>query len=178
VKYFKKIIGKHIYLSPMNSEDAELYVKWMNDLAVTDNLGTSGKVISLESEKDWLRDNSAKQIFAIVTLDGDTLIGNCGFNAIDQVRQCAEVGIFIGDGENQNRGYGTEALSLLIEYGFDCLNLHNIMLKVFSFNERAIRCYEKAGFREIGRRRQAYALKGQYHDELFMDVLREDMKRS
>lgn len=172
MKYYKKIVGRQVYLSPMNPEDAELYAKWMNDFSVTDNLGSSSLVISLEGEREWLRGNSGKHMFAIVTLEEDKLIGNCGFNAIDQIRQTAEVGIFIGDADNRNKGYGTEALGLLLDYGFDFLNLHNIMLKVFSFNEGAVACYKKAGFREIGRRREAYYLRGKFHDELFMDILR------
>jgi RimJ/RimL family protein N-acetyltransferase len=65
-------------------------------------------------------------------------------------------------------------MSLLIDFGFNYLNLNNIMLKVFAFNERAINCYKKAGFKEIGRRRQAYYLKGKYHDQIFMDIIRSD----
>lgn len=58
------------------------------------------------------------------------------------------VGIFIGDENNRSNGYGTEALKLLLDYGFNYLNLNNIMLAVKSFNERAIKCYEKVGFKE------------------------------
>ena len=76
-------------------------------------------------------------------LEDDKLIGNCSIHEIDQLRQCAEVGLFIGDEENRNKGYGKEVLNLLLNYGFDYLNLNNIMLKVFSFNERAINCYKK-----------------------------------
>lgn len=60
----------------------------------------------------------------------------------------------IGEEENRNKGYGTETLKLLISYGFDYLNLNNIMLSVYSFNGNAISCYKKVGFKEIGRRRE------------------------
>lgn len=174
MKYFKKIVGRHVYLSPMNVEDAETYVRWLNDLSVTDGLGTSCRITSLESEKEWIMNNSSQYQFAIVTLKDDKLIGNCGIQQIDQLRQCAEVGLFIGDEENRNNGYGEEVLNLILDYGFDYLNLNNIMLKVFSFNERAINCYKKVGFKEIGRRRQSYYLKGKFYDEVYMDVLKED----
>ncbi len=107
-------------------------------------------------------------------LEDDKLIGNCSIHEIDQLRQCAEVGLFIGDEENRNKGYGKEVLNLLLNYGFDYLNLNNIMLKVFSFNERAINCYKKVGFKEIGRRRQSYYLKGKFYDTVYMDILREE----
>jgi RimJ/RimL family protein N-acetyltransferase len=174
MNYYKKLIGHKIYLSPMRVEDAETYTKWLNDLSVTENLGTPGNMVSLSGEQEWISKNSQDNIFAIVRTDKDELIGNCGFNLIHQIRQCAEVGIFIGDEENRDKGYGSEALSLLVDFGFNYLNLHNIMLKVFSFNERAVNCYRKVGFTEIGRRRQAYYLKGEYYDEVFMDIIRSD----
>ncbi len=172
MRYFKKLVGKHIYLSPMNVEDAETYVKWLNDFEVTDGVGSSCRVTSLESEKEWLKHNTSQYQFAIVTQKEDMLIGNCGIQGVDQLTQCAEVGLFIGDEENRNKGYGGEVLDLLLEYCFDYLNLNNVMLKVFSFNERAINCYKKVGFKEMGRRRQAYYLKGKFYDEVYMDILK------
>lgn len=174
MKYFKKLVGRNVYLSPMNVEDTETYVKWLNDLNVTDGLGTSSRITSLEGEKAWIMNNSNQYQFAIVRLEDNKLIGNCGIQEIDQLRQCADVGLFIGDEENRNKGYGQEVLNLLLDYGFNYLNLNNIMLKVFSFNERAINCYKKVGFKEMGRRRQAYYLKGKFHDEVYMDILKEE----
>ncbi|BCN32144.1 GNAT family N-acetyltransferase [Anaeromicropila herbilytica] len=177
MKYFKKLVGEHIYLSPMNVEDAATYVKWLNDFSVTDGIGSSFRVADLESEKKWILDNAGNYQFAIVRLEDDKLLGNCGINSIDHLRQCAEVGLFIGEEENRNKGYGTEVLDLLLDYGFHYLNLNNIMLKVFSFNERAISCYKKVGFKEIGRRRKAYYLNGEFHDDVFMDMLKEEYKQ-
>lgn len=177
MKYYKKLAGEKIYLSPMNIEDAEIYVKWLNDFNVTDGLGTSNKITTLEAEKEWILQNSNQYQLAIIRLEDNKLIGNCGFHGIDQLRQCADVGLFIGDEENRNKGYGQEALNLLLDYGFNYLNFNNIMLRVFAFNERAINCYKKAGFKEIGRRRKAYYLKGKFHDEVFMDILREEYIR-
>ena len=141
MKYFKKIEGEKVYLSPMNLEDIEKYVKWMNDFSTTDGLGSSSKVTTFESERAWLINNMDKkeQQFAIVLKETDKLIGNCGFVDINHLHQRGEVGLFIGEEENRSKGYGTEALSLLVDYGFNYLNLKNIMLKVFSFNKRAIK---------------------------------------
>ena len=111
-------------------------------------------------------------------LEDDKLLGNCGFHAIELIRQCADVGLFIGDEENRSKGYGQDVLNLLLDYGFNYMNLNNIMLKVFSFNERAINCYIKVGFKEIGRRRKSYYLKGKFYDEVFMDILREEYKNT
>ena len=175
MKYFKKIEGEKVYLSPMNLEDIEKYVKWMNDFSTTDGLGSSSKVTTFESEKSWLINNMDKkeQQFAIVLQETDKLIGNCGFCDINHLHQKGEVGLFIGEEENRSKGYGTEALSLLVEYGFNYLNLKNIMLKVFSFNERAIKSYEKVGFKVFGKRTEVYYLNGKWYDEYFMEILRK-----
>lgn len=174
MKYYKKIIGEHIYLSPLNLEDAETYVGWLSDFNVTDGLGSSCQLISLEGEKEWLKKNMNTYQFGIIRSEDDTLIGNCGINEINQQMQTADVGIFIGEEENRSKGYGQEALRLLLDYGFDYLNLNNIMLRVFSFNDRAISCYKKVGFKEIGRRRQSYYLKGKFYDQVYMDILKEE----
>jgi len=178
LKYFKKLVGNRIYLSPMSVDDAETYVKWLSDFATTDGLGNSSRVISVEDEKEWIKKNSGNYQFAIVRLEDDALLGNCGFNVINQVMQNADLGLFIGEEANRNLGYGQEALQLLLDYGFNYLNLNNIMLKVFSFNERAIHCYKKVGFKEIGRRRQSYYLKGKFYDEVYMDILREEWRQN
>lgn len=177
MRYYKKLVGERIYLSPMNVEDAEIYVKWLNDFAVTDGIGTSNRVVYLEGEREWISQNSGQSQFAIIRAEDDKLIGNCGIQAIDQSRQCAEVGLFIGDEENRNKGYGQDVLNTLLDYGFNYLNLNNIMLKVFSFNESAISCYKKVGFKEIGRRRQSYYLKGKFYDDVYMDILREEFRQ-
>ena len=174
MRYFKKLVGERIFLSPMNVDDADTYTRWLNDFNVTDGLGNSSMITTIDSEKEWLKSNTNTYQFAIVETDGENLLGNCGLQNIDLIRQAAEVGLFIGDAENRSKGYGTEALNLILAYGFDYLNLNNIMLKVFAFNEVAINCYKKVGFKEIGRRRQSYYKKGDFFDEIYMDILREE----
>ena len=174
--YFKKIEGKKVFLSPMCTEDAIKYTNWMNDFDLTDRINSSCYVISLESEKAGLEKNSGigNYQFAIVKQENDELIGNCSLGDLDFINQRATVGIFIGDKENRGKGYGSEVLELLISYGFNHLNLNNIMLAVYSFNASAIACYKKVGFKEIGRRREAYFKNNERYDEIFMDILRSE----
>lgn len=176
MKYFKKLEGERIYLSPMNIEDVEIYCKWLNDFSVTDGLGGSSNIITLLGEKNYIENvlNNGKYQFAIVKKENDILIGNCGFHSINHIHQTAEVGIFIGEEENRNKGYGTETLRLLLNYGFNYLNLNNIMLRVISFNEGAISCYKKLGFKEIGKRTQAIYLNCNWYNEIYMEVLKKD----
>lgn len=172
----KKVVGERVYLSPMCVEDAPQYYQWMNDSQITDGLGGSSRVISLDSERKWIEDNAQEPQFAIVRLEDDLLLGNGGLQNINQLHRSAEVGLFIGDETHRSQGYGGEALRLILRFGFKFMNLHNIMLRVFSFNERAIHAYRSVGFRETGRRSECYFLNGTWHDELFMEILEREFK--
>jgi RimJ/RimL family protein N-acetyltransferase len=108
--------------------------------------------------------------------DSWELIGSCGFHNFDWRSRAAEVGIFIGDKSCWNKGYGTEVMRLLLQHGFNTLNLNRIALDVYSNNLRAIRAYEKAGFILEGLKRQAIFKNGIYLDVLVMSVLRSDWK--
>ena len=174
--YFKKIEGERVYLSPMCVEDALKYTKWMNDFKVTDKINASQNLVTVESEREWLEKNSKVGNFqyAIVKQENDELIGNCSLHDLDFINGRATVGIFIGDEENRGKGYGSETLELLLSYGFNHLNLNNIMLTVYSFNTPAIACYKKVGFKETGRRREAYFKNNERYDEIYMDILRNE----
>lgn len=177
MKYFKKLVGERIYLSPRSTEDAEIFTEWMNDFETTDYTGRSGALMSLEGERRFLteRDNE-EATFAIVTLDDDKIIGAVGLEDIDHIHRRATLGIFIGDINFRSNGYGTEAIRLILDYGFNYLNLNNIKLEVLEFNERAQKCYQKCGFKEYGRRRKCNFTNGKYYDVIEMDILAEEFK--
>jgi RimJ/RimL family protein N-acetyltransferase len=173
--YFKKMQGRQVYLSPADLDDVVRYTAWMNDADVTDNIGNSDTLIGVDKETAILRDliKSGFQ-FAIVRNSDDLLLGAVNLFDIEQVHRCAQCGVFIGDPENRNKGYGGEALRLLLEYAFGKLNLRNVMLTVFAFNKAAVACYEKVGFRLMGVRRMAHYLDGAYCDILYMDILADE----
>ena len=173
MKYFKKIVGERLYLSPMNIEDAETYVKWMNDRKVTDNLGNTKSVCRVPGEKEYIESRKSSDYDFSIVLNDDTLIGNISLMDVDLVSRKATLGIFIGDELNRSKGYGTEAMKLLVDYGFNILGLHNIDLNVFAFNKGAIKAYEKVGFKEYGRRHESYFLDGKFHDEISMEIINE-----
>ena len=174
MKYYKKINGEKLYLSPVNTEDAELYTKWVNDYDVGIYMGFYREMISLAKERSLLEGfESGGHSYAIVARDGDVPIGTCGIMSIDQISRNAEVGILIGEADYRGRGYGTEAMKLLVDYGFNALNLRNIMLKVHADNERAYASYVKAGFREFGRRSGGTYKDGNYVDVICMEILNE-----
>jgi len=109
--YFKKLVGKKCYLSPMDINDAEKYTEWLNDLEVSISLGHVYEgIINVEIEREMLKDLSQKHNYSIINIETDELIGNCGFLEIDNLNQAAEIGIFIGNKKFWDKGYGTEDL--------------------------------------------------------------------
>ena len=177
--YFKKLMGERIYLSPLNPDDAEILTAWANDLETTVPLGHV-EAISMQREREILQHLAkADHNFSIVRhdLDEDKMIGNGGFFDVDHRDRRAMLTIRIGDPESRGKGYGTEAINLMLEYGFGLLNLENILLTVASYNTRAIRCYEKCGFKIMGRRRNAIWINGEAYDNVYMDIIREDFNK-
>lgn len=173
-KYFPKISGEKVYLSPMFLDDAEQYTRWMNDIGVTRYLGHASKCFSLESEKKALERMVAEgHNYAVILKEENRLIGNASLMDVDMLHQRAEIGLFIGDVQDRGKGYGQETLKLLIDYGFRFLNLKNIMLKVYSGNTTAVHTYLKCGFKEFGRRTKCLFVENQWHDEIFMEIMKD-----
>lgn len=177
MSYFRKIVGERLYLSPINADDAEYYLKWMNDEAVAKNFGQYSWVVSSKSEMKWLFEpGSGVQRYAMVLLDGDVLIGSISLHDINHLSRNAFLGIFIGEQEHRSKGYGAEAIRLILEYGFKTLNLNNIMLSVHADNIAGITCYKKIGFSDAGRRREWVFKEGKYIDVLYMDMLAREFE--
>lgn len=177
--YFKKLVGERIYLSPKSCEEEDIikFTEWMNDFEITDYIDNSSMSFSYESEKEWIIASAKKSSpgnFNIIDLETNELIGSVGLDKIKDVSRSAVLGIFIGNDKYRSNGYGTEAIKLLLEYGFKYLNLHSIKLTVLDVNARAYKCYIKCGFKEAGRDREAMYLNGKYHDVIHMDILESE----
>jgi RimJ/RimL family protein N-acetyltransferase len=173
--YFKKIVGENVYLSPIDPDDAEQFAEWMNDYETMRYMTIYPKMVSAQSERETLEQLAKEQNYSIVKLDGDELIGNIGLVDINYINRTADVGIFIGKSAERSKGYGGEALKLLVQYAFDILNLQEISLTLHSDNARALACYKKAGFTEYGRRKRAIYMGGEYLDCIFMQILRPEV---
>lgn len=181
MKYFKKLVGDRIYLSPKGSSEEEIqkFTEWMNDFQVTDYTGRTSQITTYASEKEYLESsekNTENRTFNIVNLEDEKLVGTVGLEHINWVERSAVLGIFIGDDDFRSNGYGTEAIRLLLEYGFKYLNLHSIRLDLLSVNERAHKCYLKCGFKDSGKSREEIFLNGKYYDKLHMDILENEFE--
>ena len=181
MKFFKKLIGDRIYLSPqgISDEEIETFTKWLNDFEVTDYTGRTSNVTTIPGEKDYfdvtLKDTDRRQ-FSIVSINENKLVGTVGLEHINWIERSAILGIFIGEEDFRSNGYGTEAIRMLLEFGFKYLNLHSIRLDLLSVNERAHKCYLKCGFKDTGCSREQIYLNGKYYDKLHMDILENEFE--
>lgn len=116
---------------------------------------------------------SARPEFGIVERYG-RLIGSVRLWRLSVWNRSAMLTIFIGAKEQWGRGFGTDALRLALRHAFGSMDLNRVELHVFEFNTRAIRSYEKVGFRQEGARRQALVRHGRYYDVLVMGILRDE----
>jgi RimJ/RimL family protein N-acetyltransferase len=173
------IYGKHIRLRGVERSDIPQFYEWLNDPEVTEGLSLY-LPLSMADEEKWFeriaQADQAEKPLAIELKEGDgwRLIGNSSIFGIEWPNRSAEFGIFIGDKSLWNKGYGTEAVELVLKHGFETLNLHRIYLRVYSTNPRARRSYEKAGFVTEGILREAVYRNGTYADIHIMSVLRSE----
>ena len=177
-KYLKKLIGDNIYLSPISLDDVEEYAEMVNDIKVSVGLGylSYTNIIDFESEKEFLISVKKEKMFAVRLLENDELLGNIGFNSLDIINRNGALGVLIGNPKYQRKGYGTEALKLILDYGFSFLNLRNISLSVFEYNEPAYNLYKKVGFKEVGRLRKTLEIMGKTYDVIILDMLNEEFQ--
>jgi RimJ/RimL family protein N-acetyltransferase len=173
------IFGERIRLRAMERADVPLFVPWINDPEVRAGIGMYLPV-SLISEESWfenmLKGPEAEHPLMIEVKEGEgwVPIGNIAVFGINWRLRSSEIGILIGDRSYWNKGFGTEAMQLILKHGFETLNLHRMYLRVFQTNPRAVRAYEKAGFVHEGVQRQAEFRDGKYVDVLMMSVLVEE----
>lgn len=174
--------GEKIRLREYKKEDIKLAQEYINDSEIKKLLNPGIPFLyTYEDEEKWYENLSASKDtynFAIETLEDKKYIGGCGINEVDWKNSYVVVGIFIGDKDYLGKGYGTDAMKVLMHFVFEQMNIHKIKLNVFSFNKRAIKSYEKCGFKVEGILRDELFVDGKYHDEVSMGILREEYYNS
>lgn len=168
------IVGKKVRLRAYREDDLKNSIAWLNNGGVTRYLHHM-RPWSVVEERGWIEramrnDDPSAVTLVVETADGE-YAGAIGLMHVDLRNRSAEAGIVIGRPEDWGRGLGTEAMLLLLRHSFEELNLHRVMLRVYTFNERAIRSYQKLGFTEEGRLREALFRHGAWHDVILMAIL-------
>ena len=171
--------GEKVRLRSIELEDLDPIMENWNNLKLREFLSLA-MPYSREEEKEWIkgtwqeRKAGKSHQFAVEHKETKEFLGTAGLFGFDNVVKTCELGIAIHAEKNWGKGYGTDTMKVLLKFGFDYLNMNRIELRVFEYNERGIKTYEKVGFTHIGRKRQAHYNNGKYFDVILMDILKEE----
>lgn len=170
--------GERVYLRASERSDIPTFVRWFNDSETLSYLSMRAPM-SEAGEEAWFTEMTAHEgkdayHFVMCRLEDDKPIGTIGLFRVDSVNGNAGIGIGIGEKQLWGRGYGTDAMNALLDFGFGQLRLERMWLEVYDFNVRARRSYEKSGFVLEGTERRAIYKRGQFHDVHLMSILRDE----
>jgi RimJ/RimL family protein N-acetyltransferase len=174
--------GELVRLSAVDHEElGKAYSIWNQDSELTRFLDArmvslrSAKSISDFFEKENKEASPVEHSFTIRALEDNRLLGDIGLFVVnDWGPRDAFVGLGIGNRNDWGKGYGTDAMKIILRFAFTEINLRRVTLTVFEYNPRAIRSYEKTGFCHEGRLRGALLRDGKRWDMLYMGILRDD----
>jgi diamine N-acetyltransferase len=168
------IAGERVALGPLRRDLIPFYVRWRNDFRVQRTFGDPPQPVTTEQRLRWFEEqevSSDSHWFTIYELNPFRPIGTTDLFGIDYRYGIAQFGMLIGEEDARGKGLGTEVVRLMLDYAFTALGLHNVMLTVSEYNLAGRKAYERAGFKEFGRRREADAIGGRRWDEIYMDCL-------
>lgn len=173
-----RIDGKSIYLRFVLKSDFDEYYAFLQDPESNRLTGTQ-TVFTHEDVSTWIKKISVihddRVDFMIFSKDSDHFLGEVVLNEIDSINRSANIRVGINL-QHSSKGYGTEAMMLMLRHGFEKLKLHRIHLGVYAFNPRAIHVYEKIGFQREGILRDDLYLDGEYHDMIMMAILEDEFR--
>ncbi|MGE0601966.1 MAG: GNAT family N-acetyltransferase [Dehalococcoidia bacterium] len=170
--------GELVRLRALEDSDAPVMYRWINDWETVKYLG-SRYPRTLQYEREWATKGDpefGQAQFMVETLAESKPIGWLGLHEAAPENRCASLGIAIGDHEFLDGGYGTDTMRTACRYGFDMMNLNRIELTVYDWNVRAMRVYEKVGFRREGVLRDGIFKAGRWNDLVFMGLLRGELQ--
>lgn len=172
------LIGTRVTLRPLTVDDIDLYFEYLQDPEGLRLTGTH-RTFTRSDALEWLvrlPTLEDRVDLAIVPHDVGHFVGEVVINSIDMPNHCASLRVGLGPDAHRGKGYGTEALHLLIAWAFEQLALNRIELEVYAFNARAIHVYEGLGFQHEGVRRQSLYQDGRFVDTHMMGLLRGELK--
>lgn len=171
--------GKKVYLKLIEAEDMKNRVEWINDPIIQDTLNYDFPT-SLSRTMAWFNKmqlDGTRREFSIFTVDGNKYIGFCGLFNIQIPVMKAELHCVIGNRDFQHGGYGTEAYSLLQDYGFEELGLNRIYGYQLEHNVAAHRVIEKLGWKREGLLRNDLFSHGSIKNRYIVSIIREDWEK-
>ena len=176
--------GELVRLTAVDPEkDSGAFSRWSGDSEYWRLLASDPAfMFSPQKSKEWLEktlkeDEQNLFMFMIRRLEDDRLIGEVGLDGVQWNQGDTFIGIGLGERDFWGKGYGTDAMRVILRYAFNELNLHRVSLNVFEYNRRALRSYEKVGFKVEGRARKFLCREGKRWDLIFMGILREEWEK-
>jgi RimJ/RimL family protein N-acetyltransferase len=168
------LVGQRVRLRGTREDDLPTLARWLMDPEIRSTQSNIVLPLSEATAREliagWSKNEGTDIGFSIEALDSERVVGHTGLFGGSVKDRDRSVGIYIGP-PFLNQGYGTDAMRLMVDYGFRELGLHRIDLTVLSFNTRAIAAYRKVGFVEEGRAREAVFHDGQWYDRVSMAIL-------
>jgi UDP-4-amino-4,6-dideoxy-N-acetyl-beta-L-altrosamine N-acetyltransferase len=164
-------------LRELESRDIAEINSWRNDPELISHLGAPYRYINLRVDEEWFENymsSRSRNVRCSIVDENDELYGLVSLTNIDQLNQCAELHLMIGDTARRGKGAGTFAVREMIRHAFDDLNLHRIELECLAANETAAKLYEKCGFKKEGVKRGSVFKNGEYSDVCMYSILREE----
>lgn len=170
--------NKNILLRELRLDELDKILNYVNDYEIYSSFTDSAPTPkTYEFQKEWLLyENKREDVitFAIASIEDDGFLGTCQLRGIDLFNEVATLSIIIGSKNHSGKGYGKEAVDLLLNYGFNELNLNRIELSVYEDNIKAIKLYEKCGFTKEGVRREHIYRKSTYHNQFIYSILKDE----
>jgi RimJ/RimL family protein N-acetyltransferase len=169
--------GKLVRLAPMELEaDSKLMAGWARNSEYSRLLDSDPAMLWAPKQmEEWFSKGEEEMVhFMIHTLADDRTIGMIDLSGFNWIAGHCWVGIGLGEPEFWGKGHGSDAMNVILRFGFCQLNLNRVNLNVFEYNPRAFRSYEKVGFQVEGRERQWMAREGKRWDIIYMGILRRE----
>ena len=167
--------GERVTLRALRPEDTERLWEFWGDLEVSARATNNPpKAHTLEETRSFFAELAKKDdlLRFVIEVDGE-VVGDCSLHGVDRHNATCEAGIALGK-PYWSKGYGQEALRLLVDFAFKHQNMHRVGLEALADDDRAVGCYRKVGFVEEGRLRKRDWMNGEYHDVMVMGILVEE----
>lgn len=173
------LIGNRIYLRPVKREDMTIIQKWCNDPDLRKLVGDVTPLTELGAEKyfEKLCTDDSRVWFSIVLKEGDRVIGETGLLRMFHPWRTTDLSTIIGEKDCWGKGYGSEAILLMLDYAFGFMNFHRVSIGVVGFNSHALNFYERIGFKQEGIQRDGYFYDHKYHDFVMMSILEDEYRQ-
>ncbi len=172
------LMGEKIYLRPVCKDDLDCLQRWANDPETRKLIGEVMPTGVVETEKwfEELIDDESRVWFVIVLRENNKIIGETGLLRMSHPWRATDLTMIIGEEDERGKGYGSEAINLLLDFAFGSLNFHRIAIGVVGFNENAIKFYERVGFKKEGVQREGYFYNHQYYDFVMLSILAREYR--